>query len=222
MSEVTDSSPDMVWISTELFIAQQLRCNQQSLDFICIVCSECYYWYHPLFSFGRLRTLAWIKLWHATANTEAPFTQDAKADLRSHPLMLLATCVNTPVDHSVSYNLHMPTTPVARWSASCVNGTWMNFRQVSRSQSFFHACVIVFVTQNKPKPTQTGGTVFLQNFLLTCIICICTAATSVALWCPLMYVAQNLNLSSFGQKDVDSRCTGTQEKTFCLSASKIT
>ncbi len=33
--------------------------------------------------------------------------------------MLHATCVKTPIDHSVSDNLH---TPVVRCSASCVNG----------------------------------------------------------------------------------------------------
>ena len=54
---------------------------------------------------------------------KALFTQDAKADLHANlcanPLILLATCVNTPIDHSVSHNL---LTPVARCSASCVNG----------------------------------------------------------------------------------------------------
>ena len=46
----------------------------------------------------------------------APFTQDAKADLRANlhanTLMLLATCVNTSIYCSVFHNLH----------ASCVNG----------------------------------------------------------------------------------------------------
>ena len=47
------------------------------------------------------------------------FTQDALAHLHVNPLMLLATCVNTPIDHNVFHNLHVP---VARCSASCVNG----------------------------------------------------------------------------------------------------
>ncbi len=49
----------------------------------------------------------------------ALFTQHPKADLRANPLMLLAICVNTPIDHSVFHNLLMP---VARCSVSCVNG----------------------------------------------------------------------------------------------------
>ena len=36
----------------------------------------------------------------------------------SNPLMLLASCVNTPIDHNVFQNLCIP---VARCSASCVN-----------------------------------------------------------------------------------------------------
>ena len=50
---------------------------------------------------------------------KARFTQDAEADLRANPLMLLATCVNTPICCSVFHNLHVC---VARCSASCVNG----------------------------------------------------------------------------------------------------
>ncbi len=54
--------------------------------------------------------------------SEGPFTQDAlahlHANLRANPLMLLASCVNTPIDHNVFHNLF---THVARWSASCVN-----------------------------------------------------------------------------------------------------
>ncbi len=51
------------------------------------------------------------------------FTQDAKAhlhaNLRANPLMLLASCVNTPIEHNVFYNLHVLV--VARCSASCMN-----------------------------------------------------------------------------------------------------
>ena len=40
-----------------------------------------------------------------------PFTQDAEAHLRANfranPLMLLASCVNTPIDCSVFHNLHV-------------------------------------------------------------------------------------------------------------------
>ncbi len=36
----------------------------------------------------------------------APFTQDAEAHLHANPLMLLAICVNTPIDCSAFHNLH--------------------------------------------------------------------------------------------------------------------
>ncbi len=53
---------------------------------------------------------------------KAPFTQDSLADLHANlcanALMLLATCVNTPIYSSVSHNLHAC---VARCSASCMN-----------------------------------------------------------------------------------------------------
>ncbi len=40
------------------------------------------------------------------------------ANLRANPMMLLATCVNTLIDHNVFQNLRAP---VARCSSSCVN-----------------------------------------------------------------------------------------------------
>ncbi len=40
-------------------------------------------------------------------------------ELSASPLMFLATCVNTPIDHNVFHNLHAC---VTRCSASCVNG----------------------------------------------------------------------------------------------------
>ncbi len=43
----------------------------------------------------------------------------ARANVHATPLMLRASCVNTPIDYSVFYYLRMP---VARFSASCVNG----------------------------------------------------------------------------------------------------
>ena len=53
---------------------------------------------------------------------KALFTQDAQADLCTnlcaYPLMLLATCVNTPTYCSEFHNLHAR---VARCFASCVN-----------------------------------------------------------------------------------------------------
>ncbi len=36
-----------------------------------------------------------------------PFTQDAQAHLHAKPLMLLASCVNTPIDHNVFHYLRM-------------------------------------------------------------------------------------------------------------------
>ena len=68
-------------------------------------------------------------LWHWESDGRprwTQFTQDAKADLHAdlhtnlpaNPLMLLATCVNTPIDHSV---FHYLLAPVARCSAPCVN-----------------------------------------------------------------------------------------------------
>ena len=54
--------------------------------------------------------------------TSGPFTQDVKAhldaNLQANPLMLLVSCVNTPIDHNRFHNLHVR---VARCSASCVN-----------------------------------------------------------------------------------------------------
>ncbi len=50
--------------------------------------------------------------------TKALFTQDVQAHLHANPLMLLASCVNTPIDQNVFYYLHMP---VARCSVRCVN-----------------------------------------------------------------------------------------------------
>ncbi len=47
-----------------------------------------------------------------------PLSQEALADLLANPLMLLASCVNTPIYYSVFQNLPVP---VARCSASCVN-----------------------------------------------------------------------------------------------------
>ncbi len=40
-------------------------------------------------------------------------------NLCAYPLMLLASCVNTPIDHSV---FHYLDAPVTRCSVSCVNG----------------------------------------------------------------------------------------------------
>ncbi len=68
--------------------------------------------------------------------TKAPFTQDAWADLRANHLMLLATCVNTPIDNSVSHNLLMP---VARCSASCVNGVWGILKEKPHTFWFTHS-----------------------------------------------------------------------------------
>ena len=66
---------------------------------------------------------------HRSEHGEAPFTQDACAQIcRASPLMLLASCVNTLIHCSVFHNLH-----VVRCSASCVNGTqgsWWWIRQV--------------------------------------------------------------------------------------------
>ncbi len=72
----------------------------------------------------------WTKLYHRSVTSttpphktvpETPFTQDAQADLRANlcanPLMLLATCVSTPIYCSVYLHAR-----VARCSASCVNG----------------------------------------------------------------------------------------------------
>ena len=44
-----------------------------------------------------------------------------EAHLRANPLILLASCVNTPIDHNVFHNLRVH---VARCSASCVNWAW--------------------------------------------------------------------------------------------------
>ncbi len=50
------------------------------------------------------------------------FTQDVEAQLHANlcanPLMLLASCVNSPIEHNVFHCLHVP---VAGCSASCVN-----------------------------------------------------------------------------------------------------
>ncbi len=58
------------------------------------------------------QTFCWLTAWRDPLSLsirrrlKAPFTQDAKADLhanlRANPLMLLATCVNTPIDHNGS------------------------------------------------------------------------------------------------------------------------
>ncbi len=56
----------------------------------------------------------------ATSNKrQALFTQDTQAYLHANPLMLCATCVNTPIYYRVFHNLHAY---VARCSASFVNG----------------------------------------------------------------------------------------------------
>ncbi len=52
------------------------------------------------------------------------FTQDTEAllgtNLQAKPLMLLASCVDTPIDHNVFHRPNLRA-HVARCSASCVN-----------------------------------------------------------------------------------------------------
>ncbi len=55
------------------------------------------------------------RLWRC----HCPIHTGCVANLHAFPLMLLATCVNTPIYCSVSHNLHAH---VARCPASCVNG----------------------------------------------------------------------------------------------------
>ncbi len=52
------------------------------------------------------------------AHSHRTHKQICCANLQANPLMLLASCVNTPIDHNVFHNLHAR---VARCSASCVN-----------------------------------------------------------------------------------------------------
>ncbi len=60
---------------------------------------------------------------------KAQFTQDAemRANFLTIPWTLLVSCVNTPIDHNVLHSLHLP---VARCSASCMNGPSSDAEQV--------------------------------------------------------------------------------------------
>ncbi len=74
-----------------------------------------------------------------------PFTQDAWAHLRVNHLMLLASWVNTPIDHNVFHNLR---TRVARCSASCVN--WASICPLNPED--FHMVFLFRIKQDVPVP----------------------------------------------------------------------
>ncbi len=84
------------------------------------------------------------------------------ANLCANPLMLLASCVNTPIDHNVFHYLHMP---VARCSVPCVNWA-LGVNEVSsqivlvrrrrRSRSKRRACEAIL-------PKRTTATGFLEH-----------------------------------------------------------
>ena len=91
------------------------------------------------------------EVWFYKSNSPAR-TKDAKTDLpenlHASPLMLLETCVNTPMYYSVFHNLH---THVARCSASCVNGALR-----SRCTDRVHSLHVVHLETRHPPEEETS------------------------------------------------------------------